>query len=170
MRYTFLALSFLLIIQANGQSFLNYKDSLNHFSINIPIEWKYQATKEQTGVVLLAHRTPSGKSDTSRQSININIINTPTKNLDKTFADFLKHLKSTQNCKLISIGDTTLNGTKLKWLIETYDLSDIQMHDYALVCVKDGKTYILTMISFSRTFDTVKPLFDKIASSFVFLN
>lgn len=165
-----MALSFLLIIQANRQSFFHYKDSLNYFSIDIPIGWKYEVTKEQTGVLLLAYRTPSFKSDNSRHSVNINIINTPTKNLDKLFADFIKYLLNTQNYKLIATGDTTVNGTKFKWPIETYNFADIQMHEYALVTVRDGKTYILTMVSFSGTFDTVKPLFDKIASSFIFLN
>ena len=150
-----------------GQSFMNYKDTINHFSINIPVGWSYGKDKEPSGVKLIAHRTPIGKSDTARFSITINIIETPGKDLNKTFSDFLRYLPNIKNYKLIDTGDTTLNGIKFKWLIESHEFDDTKHHNYDLVTLKDGKTYILTMVAFSQYFDIIKPLFNKIANSFI---
>ncbi|WP_153798508.1 PsbP-related protein [Foetidibacter luteolus] len=172
MRHLLLVLFTVFIIQASGQSFVTFKDTINHFSINIPTGWKYGVNKNYPAIKLLAYRTPLSKADTSRDNFNINIIETPNKNLDKTFEDFLKYLPDAKNFKLIDRGDTTFNGKKFKRLIETHknEGSDIQMHNYDFVTFKDGKTYILTMVTFSYAFDTVKPLFDKIASSFILLD
>lgn len=43
------------------------------------------------------------------------------------------------------------------------------MHNYDFVTVKDGKTYILTLVTLSNSFEEVKPLFDKIAGSLILL-
>ena len=120
---------------------------------------------------MLAYRTPLSKSDTSRDNFNINIIETPNKNLDKTFADFLKYLPEAKNFKLIDTGAVIFNGKKFKWLIETHqnEGNDLEMHNYDFVTFKDGRTYILTMVTFSYAFDTIKTLFNKIAASFKLL-
>lgn len=172
MRYLLLIVLTAFIIQANGQSFVTYKDTINYFAINIPTGWKYGINKDYPSIKLLAFRSPVGQSDTSRDNFNINVIKTPNKDLDKSFADFLKYLPEAESFKIIDTGSATLNGTKFKWIIETHKNanSEIQMHNYDFVTLKDGKTYILTMVTFSNTFQTVKPLFDKIAGSFILLH
>src|SRR6266480_1260310 len=99
-RFFLLIVFTVLIIRASGQSFINYKDSENRFSINIPTGWKYGVNKNYPAIKLLAYRTPLSQSDTSRDNFNINIIETPGKNLNKTFADFLKYLPDAKNYKL----------------------------------------------------------------------
>jgi hypothetical protein len=171
MRHLLLTLFTVFIIKANGQSFITYKDTINRFLIDIPTGWKYGVNKSYPAIKLLAYRIPLTKTDTSRDNFNINIIETPNKNLDKTFADFLKYLPEAKNFKLIETGDTTINGAKLKWLIETHENeTNIKMHNFNFVAFKDDKTYILTMVTFSYAFETVKPLFQKIAGSFQLLN
>lgn len=161
----------LLTAKANGQSFSTYTDTAHHFSIQIPTGWKYGVNKNYPELLLIAQRTPVSSADTVRDNFNINTIETPHKNLDKTFSDFLSYLPDARNFKLIATGDTTINGTAFKWLIETHanENSNIQMHNYDFVTVKNGKTYILTMVTFSYVFDAVKPLFDSIAGSFTLL-
>ena len=170
-RLLFLLFTF-FVLKADGQSFVNYKDTINQFSIDIPSGWKYGINKSYPDIILLAYRTPLSKADTSRDNFNINTIKTPSKTLDKTFADFMKYLPEAKDYKLIDTGATIFNGVKFKWLIETHknESNNIQMHNYDFVCIKNGMTYILTLTTFSYAFDTVKPTFDKIASSFVFLN
>jgi photosystem II reaction center protein PsbP len=172
MRHLLLILFTVVTIQASGQSFVTYKDTINRFSINIPTGWNYGVNKNYPAIKLLAYRTALSKSDSSRDNFNINIIETPGKNLDKTFSDFLRYLPDAKNFKLINKGDTTFNGLKFKWLIETHknENNDKQMHNYDFVTLKDGKTYILTMITSSYDFDTIKFLFAKIASSFTLLD
>lgn len=169
MRHYLLVLFTVFITQAYGQSFVHYKDTINHFSIDIPVGWKYGVNKSYPGIILLAYRLPISKEDTSRDNFNINTMETPDKNLDKTFADFLKYLPDAKDYKLIDTGATTINGIKFKWLIETHrnESNNLQMHNYDFVTLKNGKTYILTMVTFSYAFETVKPIFDKIASSFM---
>lgn len=141
------------LIQVNGQSFVTYKDTINRFSINIPSGWKYGVNKDIPELILIAYKTPLNQMDSSRDN-------------------FVGYLGDAKNFKIIEKGDTTFNGTKFKWLIETHqnENSDTQMHNYDFVTLKDGKTYILTMFTFSRTFDDVKPLLIKIASSFALLD
>jgi len=171
MRQLFLTLFTLFIIQASGQSFITYKDTINRFSIDIPVGWKYGVNRNYPAIKLLAYRTPLSQLDTSRDNFNINIIETPNKNLDKTFADFLKYLPEAKNYKLIDTGDTAFNGIKLKWLIETHENEkNIKLHNFDFVALKEDKTYILTMVTFSYAFDAVKPLFNKIAGSFRLVN
>lgn len=171
MLHNLLVLFTLFIFQAHGQSFVNYKDTINRFSIDMPTGWKYGVNKSYPEMILLAYRTPISKADTSRDNLNINTIKTPDKNLDKTFEDFLRYLPDAKDYKLIDKGAITFNGIKFKWLIETHrnESNNLQMHNYDFVTLKNGKTYILTMVTFSYAFETVKPLFDKIASSFAFL-
>lgn len=168
MKYILLTVIAHFFISANGQSFITYKDTVNRFSIDIPVGWKYGTNKKFPDLLLIAQRTPLNQTDNSRDNFNINVIKTPAKTLEKTFNDFLGYLPDAKDYKLINTGDTTFNGVKFKWLIETHknDNSDIQMHNYDFVTLKNGKTFILTLVTFSNSFDSVKSLFDKIASSF----
>ena len=169
----FLSILFIVfILKANAQSFVTYKDTVNHFSINIPAGWKYGINKNYPGLILLAQRMPLSQADTVRDNFNINVIATPKKNLDKTFADFVKYLPNAKKYKLLDTGSATFNGTKFMWLIETHesDVGNVQMHNYDFVALKNGKTYILTMVTFSYYFDSIKAMFYKIASSFSLLD
>lgn len=172
MRYLLIALFSFFVIQVNGQSLVNYKDTLNRFSINIPTGWRYGVNKNYPSIKLIAYRTPLSQLDTSKDNFNINIIETPNKDLNTTFADFLKYLPEANDYKLIATGDTTFNGLRFKWLIETHTNGniDIQMYNYDFITFKNGKTYVLTMVTFSNSFINTKPLFDSIASSFSLLN
>ena len=64
------------IMKTNGQSFVVYKDTVNHFSINIPVGWKYGINKNYPTVILLAQKTPLSPADTVRDNFNINVIAT----------------------------------------------------------------------------------------------
>jgi len=144
---------------------VNYKDTINRFSIDIPAGWTYGINKSYPELILLA----LSNSGTPRDNFNINTINTPTKTLDKSFSDFVRYLPDAKDYKLIDTGSTTLNGTNFKWLIESHNTgtTNLQLHNYDFLTLKNGKTYILTMVTSSNTFEAVKPLFDKIAGSFV---
>jgi PsbP len=169
MRNFLIASLLICMIQVNGQSLIPYKDSINRFSIDIPEGWQYGINTNYPSIVLLALRTPPRPAEQSRDNFNINVLSTRSKDLDKTFADFVKYLPNGNKFKLIAKGDTSFNGMKVKWLIETHKNlnNNLQMHNYDFVALKEGKTYILTCVTLSSAFETVKPLFDKIASSFV---
>jgi len=170
MRITLLLIFAIFITRANAQSFFHYTDTLNRFSIDFPASWKYQVEHATKGVVLETTRVPHGR-DTARGIMNVNIIETP-RNLERTFAAYL-HYISTPDFKIIATGDTTLNGMQFKWLVSLSNNlynEKISMQDYDLVTVRNGKTYIVTMMTFPRRYNEVKPIFDKMASSFKFLD
>jgi len=155
----------------NGQSFVNYKDTVNHFSIDIPVGWRYGLPKNYPTIKLMAYRIPVSNTDTSKDNYNLNILETPNLDLEKTYSRFLESLKSTDNFKLLDVGDTTINDNKFKWLIETHknENDQIQMHNFDFVTYKNGKTYILTLITFSNRFALTKPTFIKIANSLILI-
>jgi hypothetical protein len=171
MRYILVILFTICIIPSNGQSLVTYKDTINNFSISLPEGWKYGVNQDYPAIKLVAYRVPLSALDTVRDNLNINIFETPGNDLDKTFAEFLKALPDAKDFKLLDSGDTTFNGTHFKWLVETHKNKNnsVQMHNYDFVTFKDGKTYILTMVTFSYAYEGLKPLFDKIAGSFTLL-
>lgn len=162
---------FFIIFSAisDAQSFVNYKDTINHFSIDIPVGWRYGASKNYPSLKLVAYRIPISNTDTSKDNYNLNIIETPNLDLNKTYFSFLKSLKTTKNFKLIDFGDIIINDKEFKWLIETHknENDQIQMHNYDFVTYQNGKTYILTLVTFSNRFEFTKPIFGKIANSLI---
>ena len=171
MRIILFTLLFSIVIKTNGQSLSIYKDSVNHFLIKIPNEWKYGQNKNYPSIKLIAYRTPSSMTDTSKDNFNLNILETLNSNLDETYSEFLKSIKNIENFKLLDFGDSVINGEKFKWLIEThrYSSDNIQMHNYDFVTYQNDKTYIITFTTFSNRFDIIKPTFITIANSFTLL-
>jgi hypothetical protein len=157
-----------LCFYAKGQAFISYKDSINHFSINVPADWYYK--ENYLSLKLVAFKSPNSKSGSPGDNFNINIIETPGASLEKAFTDFMYYLpEDGDSLRVIATGDTVFHGTAFKWLIETHLMKKRKwIKNYDFVTFKKGKTFILTMVSNVNYFDIVKPLFDKIASSFTF--
>lgn len=172
MRCLLVILFISIILQAEGQSFVTYKDTIHKFSINLPVGWKYGINKSYPNFILIAYRVPNSKVDSVRDNLNINTINTPNQTLEGSFADFMKSLPDAKNYNLISTGDTILNGKTFKWLIETHtnENNEVKMYNYDFLTVKNGITYILTMVTFLYNVDAIKPMFNQIAGSFVLLD
>jgi hypothetical protein len=177
MRPVLLIIFATFVFQANAQlpkkyKEIRYTDTVNLFSIIFPADWTFEERDTVfKGIAFSASRVPVGKADYAKENFNINVIKTPKKDLEKTFSDLVRYLtEGGGNTKFIKKGDTILNGRKFKWLIESHnspDSKNLQLHNYDFVTIRDGKTFILTMTTFSNYFDTVKPLFDKIAGSFI---
>lgn len=172
MRPVLLIIFTLFLIKVKAQSEKRFNDTVNHYSIIFPAAWHYQiGDSVYRGIAFSASRESDRSRYYSNDNFNINIIKTPRKDLEKSFADLVRYLgtDSTASHTLIEKGDTTLNERKFKWLIETYKYPNdpVQMHHYDFLTVKDGKTYILTFTTYSVNFNKVKPLFDKIAGSFI---
>jgi len=150
-----------------GQSFQNYKDTVNHFSINVPTGWRYGIPQNQPTIKFVAYRIPSSPTDTVRDNFNLNIIETPKMNLNDSYLKILKSISEAKNFKILDNGKAQINGRKFKWLIESHQngINRIQMHNYVFVTYQNDKTYILTMVTFSTNFETIKPTFTQIANS-----
>jgi len=167
MKHFFTVISIFFASYVNGQSFINYHDTTNHFSIDIPIGWVYGKPKNNPSIKLVAYRKPLNATDTSKDNFNINIFKTPNLDLSKTYLGFLQSLSSTANLKIIDSGTIVLNNTQFKWLIETHvnETGKIQLHNFDFVTYQNNMTYILTLVTFSDRFETLRPTFQSIANS-----
>jgi hypothetical protein len=168
MRYLFVIVFALFLQVSKGQSFVTYQDTINHFSISIPVGWKYMFPQKYPSIKLMVYRTPDSPTDTTRDTYNLNILHTPNLSLDETYAKFLTSLQGADSFNLIDSGDTTINGNTFKWLLETHtnQIGKMQMQNYVLVTYQHNKSYILTFATFSNRFEIVKSIFDTISGSF----
>jgi hypothetical protein len=140
-----------------------------NFKIQFPKTWVI-LPKDKFPLPFVAYRKPDGILDKSQVTINVNIIDDPTSNTDKSYDELLNAIQDAENFKLLESGSAVISGQSHRWLIESHtnfkDRSQ-QMIDYVFVTHKDGKSYILTMVAFSEVFETYKPIFEKISQSFV---
>lgn len=159
---------FLCIPSAKGQSLVEYTDTVHHFSVKIPVGWKYGVLKNQPSVKLIAYRTPTLVTDTVKSNFNVNIIETPNLSLEETYDEFLQSISKAANFRLIKSGNIVIQGKNFKWLIESHHnhITQIPMHNYVFLTYQKDKTYILTLATFSEAFIKTKELFDQIADSF----
>ncbi len=168
MRYFFLISFFYITSFSKAQTFYTYRDTVNHFSIDIPIGWKYGTNKNFPSIKLAAVYQPRDSTDTIRDNFNVNIFDTHATNTGQAFASALKAMQSTNNFKLIDTGSIIIKQKEYKWLIESHEnqFAKLSMHNYAFVINKNQKTCILTFVSRSNNFLNSKELFYRIATSF----
>lgn len=170
MRYLHTLIFLIFTLFVSGQDFSDYTDTTNHFSISIPNGWEYGTMKDFRNLKLIARSPLSNKHDTTNVNFNVNIFDSPVKNLEETFEEYTKNLEA-KELEFIEKGDIIVNGREFKWLIETHinTLAEVKVKNYSLVTLKDGKVYMLTLSSFLHTYEFYKSLFDKIVNSFIIL-
>jgi hypothetical protein len=167
MKIVIITLLVTLAIKVSGQSFNDYKDSVNHFSIYIPVGWKYGLSKTQPTIKLIAYNVTTAQTDSLRFNYNINIIETPHTTLNDTYLNLLKYLSEVDNFKVIDSGQMVINNKDFKWLIESHKNvnAQVQMLNYDFISYQNDKTYVLTMVTFSKNFEYILETFWKIANS-----
>lgn len=156
-------------VSATGQSFNLYKDTTNGFSIYIPAGWKYGVIKSQPTIKLIAYST----DDTSKYNYNVNVIETPNATLETSSSKLIESLSSTKGFRLLDSGRVMINERTFNWLIESHpneNNQEILMHNLDFITCDKGKTYILTMVAFSKNFPQIYDTYSKIANTFRLLN
>lgn len=165
-KYQLIAL-LLFSINCIAQTFTEYKGE--DFSIQFPETWKI-VPKEKSPLALVVFRQPEKSSERHGVTFNVNIFATPGYNLNKSYSGLLNSLNESKNFELLENGTTTIADQNFKWFIESHsnNLDPKQkMHNLVFVTYKNDETYILTLVSFSEIFPTYKPVFEKIAASFI---
>jgi hypothetical protein len=162
----------LVLLAASGfsqtASFISFKDTLNHFAIDIPSGWQYSSSK---GLPLIAQRKPAETADKSHESFNVNVINKKTPStVEREYEKFIGYLKSTNNFTLLESDTITINGQACKWFVENHknDGDGVTlMCNYVFITYKNDKTYILTFATLAADFSKYRQLFYKIAETLV---
>jgi hypothetical protein len=150
-----------------SQDIYLYKDTVNNFSIGIPVGWGYGSSKDYPTIKLIAYRIATDSIDKPKESFNINIFNSSNSNFENAYSDFVSSINKAKGFKIIDSSSINLNGIQYKWLIENHEnqLAPLSMCNYVFITFKDKKCYILTMVTVADSFNSYKPLFDKIAYS-----
>lgn len=167
MNFFILCILFFISSLAYSQDLYVYKDTVNNFSIGIPVGWRYGASKDYPTIKLFAYRIATDSIDKSRESFNINIFNSSNSNFEDAYSDFISSINKVKGFKIIDSGNVNLNGRHYKLLIENHEnqFAQLSMSNYVFMTFKDKKCYILTMVTVAESFDLYKPLFEKIAYS-----
>jgi hypothetical protein len=153
-------------IRSYSQELAVYRDTINKFSIGIPIGWRYGALKNAPSIKLIAQQvqTDSGKL---LANYNLNIFNSSASTPKNAYSNYLSSISQLKNFKIVDSSNTIINGTAYKWIIETHQNSQtpISMCNYAFMTYKDGTCYVLTLVAPEAEFNRYKSLFDKVAQS-----
>jgi hypothetical protein len=154
---------------SQSSSFVQYKDTINHFEINIPPGWRYGVNKSYPELKLIAYRTSTDTSDKPGVNFNLNIIKKENSSLDKEYKKLMDALMSTNDFTLTEKDSININGLPYKWFIEAHknEINKEPMINYVFITYKEGKTFILTFIAFSEYFKKYRPLFYKIAGTLI---
>jgi hypothetical protein len=154
---------------SQSSSLVQYKDTVNNFTIKIPPGWRYGVNKKYADIALLAYRTPIDTSDQPHENFNVNILEKKKSSLDKEYGKLIDALTATNDFNVIKKDNVTINGQPYKWLIETHknEINSVLMTNYVFLTYKNEKTYILTFVSYSKDFDKYETLFTEIAKTLV---
>jgi hypothetical protein len=158
----------LISVISFSQSFTEFQN--DDFKINFPKNWILSPKERMPQLSFVAYRKPQSFTDKAQVSINLNIVSTKKYTLEKTFLNLVNSLNELENFEMIENGKKNISNQPFLWLIESHTNSwdkSQKMINYVFVALKDDKTYILTMASFSEVFEDYKSVFDRIANSLI---
>jgi len=166
MKHGIVVLILFFSLGSYSQDLVPYKDTINLFSIGIPVGWRYGISKDYPSIKLFAQEAVAG-SDGLLANYNINIFSTSDSTFDKVYTSFIQSLRSTKNFQLLDSGNATINEIRYRWIMETHENSQapIKMCNYDFMTYKNRTAYILTFVAPQKVFDRYKKLFDKVANS-----
>jgi PsbP len=166
MKHLTIAILLTFSIDSYSQELVIYRDTVNMFSIGIPIGWRYGTLKDIPSIKLFAQEATAG-SNGLFANYNINIFGTADSTFEMVYSNFLSSLSNAKDFQLIDSGNVAINDRSFKWIIETHEnkQAPIKMCNYDLITYKDRKAYVLTLVAPDKVFEAYKGLFAKVAHS-----
>jgi len=155
-----------------GQEFTPYQDSLYSFKIGIPAGWRYGKPKTYPDLLLIGIRQTSDTTEKVVENFNVSVVRAPNSSLDTTFSRLLKYNSLADDYAVVQKGATTISEQNFRWVISTHTnkYNAQLMYNYVFMTYDGARAYILTMVSTPKNFETYRPLFEKIAQTFVVKN
>jgi hypothetical protein len=167
-------LSIFLVLLARhsiSQDLFVYRDTVNNFSVGLPKGWTYQEfNNATTSIKLTVFRSKDTETETPRETFNVNILHFPNSDIGEAYSSMLKSISARTGYRLISEGDTTIEGRKYKWLIEQHSniKSNETMTAFIYLGYKDGLAYMITFATITPAFEKNAALFRQISTTFKF--
>ncbi|MEO6166023.1 MAG: hypothetical protein ABIO46_07875 [Chitinophagales bacterium] len=169
MKQFFQLLIFLLPLSAFGQNLLVYEDSTNHFTIGVPMDWKYGIPKDKS-TTFKAGRKAKDSIDIVRESFSVNVLYGKPSDLNVSYKEFMGAIEKAPSFKILEQGEKDINGRHYKWLMETHHHpgTNEQVANYVYFANSGKSLLILTMVSSTTAFKKYRELYDRVANSLVY--
>jgi hypothetical protein len=168
MKQIIISLIVLIPALCKSQELATYKDTVNNFTIGVPVGWIYGILKNVPTIKIFARQFKPDSIDHSYANYNLNIFQSHDSSFDNAYATFISGISEAKKFIIISSGELSINEVIYRWIQETHENNNLEsliMKNYVFMTYKNGLSYILTMVVPEKRFDTLKPLFDKIAAS-----
>jgi hypothetical protein len=149
-----------------SQTLTEFKDTINGFSIGVPVGWTYKVPTDPATIKLMVW-APADSSKKIRENFNINIVDEPGINIDTVKRKLLFYLAASKDFQLIDSGSNYSNGQTIFWLDEhhrNFSTNDL-MFSSAFVIYDNGKAYIFTAVGDQLLAAKIKPLFHQIGET-----
>lgn len=167
MRCIFLCSFLCLSLFGTAQKLIQYRDTINAFTISIPEGWQYQAVPASKGLVKFAAYSPQN-AGVFRANYNVIKIEFPNATLDSAYTSMLSSISARKGFKFIQRGDTTIAETRYIWLEELHDNEQTgePMSAYIYLGYKYDNAYMLSFVSSVKDYPNMIELFRRIGTSF----
>jgi hypothetical protein len=158
----------LLPILGQAQDLAVYRDTVNNFSIGIPVGWTYGTLKNAPTIKLFAQQTNPDTVDHLFANYNLNIFKPHDSSFDDAYTTFISNITEAKKFLLVDSGRIRIHDVDYRWIVETHENANrasLIMTNYVFMTYKNRTSYILTLVVPERRYQILKPLFDKIAQS-----
>lgn len=146
-----------------------FKSTDKNFSIEFPSTWQ---RKEVPPLDLVLFAPPANGSIQPHASMNLVSETVDLEvTLEQFYSESVKNLSTElKDVKIEGSGDATLNNAKSKWILYTHVMQGVKFSVLQYFIVENHAIYLLTFSSVASDFAEYRPEFEKIASTFKFLN
>ncbi|SEW54992.1 hypothetical protein [Chitinophaga arvensicola] len=168
MKYVLIYCLLLLSYVAEGQEMINYRDTVHHFSLDVPDQWRVIRNDEKNHIIFAAQRTNSGGLHSFPEHVTVNVLPEPNSNVDNVAKKLLFLISRNPYFKLIDSGSIISQGKRLVWLDEIHVEPNRTDTFFSSIFISyaDSKTYLLTASTFLPFPDRFKEIFHQIGQSF----
>ena len=160
---------FSLLTTSFCQELVPITDSINKFTIGVPVGWQYGVPIDKSAN-FMAKRQKVDENDIPSEVVRINIFQHKETDLNEEYKNFIKEISKRDGFKILEQQDKLIDNRKYKYLVESHlnAVSKQEMTACILLSNDNGKILMLTMLTKSESFDKYRQLYDRIAESILY--
>jgi len=148
------------------------------FTIEVPGAWEYYLLEEDN-FVYWAISPLNSPDDSIREDLVITREAASGTSLQTFYSRILDDLTEDETFQQLSEADTSINGAPCKKLVhlqtlmsvsQSNDTTTLDVKDTKYVFVRNNRGFVVNCAALVTTYDTYRPVYDEIMSSFTFKN
>jgi len=142
-----------------------YVNKEKKYSLEYPSDWQKKDVQKLDIVLLSPAKSPTTPTHATMNAISEAV--GPVITLDEFYKESVSNLSSQlKDIHIESSGDASLNGTPSKWVLYSHEMQGTKFKVLQYFIVAQENVYLLTFSALADDFDSFRPTFNKIASSF----